>query len=84
MTKHMRCDIDLDWCTYHCPCGTSCCTRFLGLETISKWLQDHKAHTDGQILEHTTEEGNRAWAEPEPDQIAPWPPGLNGTKNTLR
>lgn len=71
--SQMRCDVDLDWCTYRCPCGSSCCTRFLSSDVISAWLADHKGHTDGTVREHTTEDGNRAYARPEPDRDVPYP-----------
>ena len=57
----MRCSIDLDWCTYHCPCGNSMCTRFESDSQIINWVELHKLHTNGKVVEHTTPNGRRAW-----------------------
>lgn len=69
MMGKMHCDIDLDWCTYRCPCGASFCTRFEMDPT--EWLKAHKPHTDGTSLEHTTARGQTVWAVPEPDRVVP-------------
>lgn len=69
----MRCDIDLDWCTYRCPCGHSLCTRHRSDEEINRWLAEHKAHTNGSVLEHTTDNGNRVYSSPAPDEVKPYP-----------
>ena len=65
----MRLDVDLDWVTYKCPCGSTCCTRFLDQYTIDGWVRDHRPHTNGKLLEHTTADGNRAWGTPQPDRL---------------
>lgn len=70
----MICLIDLDWCTYVCPCGQELCTRFLTRgDVITFWLHEHKSHTNGKIREHTTPDGERAWGKPIPDEIVDYP-----------
>ena len=71
MNKKMRCDVDLDWVTYTCPCGHSICTRFMSDADVKAWKDQHKPHTDGTCLDHTTADGCRAWASPPPDQVYP-------------
>lgn len=68
--REMRCDIDLDWCTYRCPCGATFCTRRESDEAVRKWVDRHRPHTNGKVLEHTTENGCRAWGgQPQPDEF---------------
>lgn len=67
--RPMRCDIDLDWCTYFCPCGASLCSRGVSDQEWSKWVEMHKPHSDGTVVEHTTADGNRVFAEPQPDHV---------------
>jgi hypothetical protein len=65
----MRCGIDLDWCTYTCPCGENFCTRRKSDNETNAWIAIHRPHTDGTCLEHTTADGCRAWGgQPQPDQ----------------
>lgn len=59
--RPMWCDIDLDWCTYICPCGQSLCTRHESDEAIALWKESHKDHTNGKCILHTTPDGMRAW-----------------------
>ena len=75
MADLMRCNIDLDWCTYKCPCGDHICTRNLDDCYIGLWLQGHKSHTNGKVLEHTTADGQRAWGGPVPDELVDYPKG---------
>lgn len=67
----MRCDIDLDWTKYRCPCGESICTRYMFDDDVTSWLRRHAAHTDGRIVEHTTPDGDRAYGTHPPDVTRP-------------
>lgn len=69
MAKPMRCDIDLDWCTYTCPCGQIICTRHMQTADIVAWINQHKPHTNGKCLEVTTADGARVWATPPPPKL---------------
>lgn len=69
--QQMRCDVDLDWSTFYCPCGASLCTRYEGAQSINAWFATHKPHTNGEMLSHTTPDGNRVYGEPEPDRVTP-------------
>lgn len=69
----MQRHIDLDWCSYHCPCGHVIYSRHCSDRAIDRWLQDHRPHTNETVLEHTTSDGQRAWGGPVPDKIKPYP-----------
>ena len=64
----MHCNIDLDWCTYICPCGATLCTRGVTIGICIDWINCHKQHTNGKMIEHTTADGNRAWSTTQPDR----------------
>lgn len=59
----MTCDVDLDWCTYRCPCGASLCTRYVSDERFSAWMAEHKPHTDGTAEETVTDRGASVYSE---------------------
>lgn len=73
--SHMKCLIDLDWCTYVCPCGQEICSRYKSDESLKSWRASHAPHTSGILHEITTPDGARAWGTPVPDvfrEIATW------------
>lgn len=70
----MRCNINLDSCAYTCPCGLMLCTVGVGDEAITQWLRLHRPHTNGKVLEHTTQDGARAWGgKAPPDTLVEYP-----------
>jgi len=55
----MKCIMDLDWCTYECPCGESLCTRHESVESVTAWIDQHRPHTDGTLKTHISDDGAR-------------------------
>ena len=64
-TRELFCDVDLDWCTYYCPCGESLCTREYirrnDDKSINEWIEKHKEHTNGSVRASTNSNGARAY-----------------------
>ncbi len=69
---HLRCDLDLDWATYTCPCGATLCTRGMEWDECRKWINSHRQHTDGNILEHCLPSCLRIYTEYPPDVVKPF------------
>lgn len=56
--KHIIVDVDLDWVTFYCPCGSSFCNRYdRDRSETDKWRKVHYQHSDGYIEEHITDRG---------------------------
>ena len=49
--KPLRVVVQLDWNTLYCPCGCSLYTRGISEEEYVEFVEKHKAHTNGTILE---------------------------------
>jgi hypothetical protein len=60
--KPMRYFEGLDWGDYSCPCGARLCTRHREWEDIRPWIEAHREHTDGTLLEEVTDDGARVYA----------------------
>lgn len=65
--KPMRLDLDLEWGTYRCPCGDKCRTDKHENDYIAAWIEQHRPHTNGKIIEHTTADGARIYWDGPPD-----------------
>jgi uncharacterized protein (TIGR02996 family) len=79
----MRSEVDLDWVTFFCPCNAVYCTRHRSDVDIAAWLATHRVCTNGTIHEHTTDDGNRVWAQPEPDRTVPYPENRTVAKKSF-
>lgn len=63
---------DLDDVTWCCPCGA----RFVtcgGSRAFSAWVEEHRGHTDGTLLEKTTPRGAVVWTTPPEPTRGPLP-----------
>ena len=59
MAGDIRAYVDLDWTTWHCPCGASHCNRYNQGGETTAWLAEHAPHSSGFETEHITADGAR-------------------------